>query len=320
MANEQYIKILPPFSLNKEWDAADPEFPPGNFQTLKNYVPESDILRTRKGITTFAHTATVAPPFDPATDPNVIMWTRFESNPGAYTYNGSAAESIDDDIQGSDFWICTSGNSYSASTAWKEEGSASMYIDYYLLPGAGLNRGFWVEGTSLETLNFPGFTNNDSPFIMTFWFRPTWRDEKTLRFSRHDSTQAGAFYMGIVTAAGGTYKFQIQLANSVGVTRSVTANTSMYGGISYHLAIWNSPTLGNSGLVVWDDTNATETSVLSSPALVVNGQYTASATRRMTLQVYRSGRAYFDDFIVTNDDFATEAEYLTRIQNIRNRT
>lgn len=305
----EIIEIKPPFSLDLEWNEADPEQASGSFQVLKNYMPDGDILRTREGITSFIHTATTPPPFNPATDPAVIMWTRFESSGTLY----------DDDIQGANFWTATAGNTYSASTAWKEEGNASMYIDYFVLPGAGLNQGIWVEGTSLETINFPGFTNNDSPFIMTFWFRPTWRDEKTLRFSRHESTQPGSFYMAIVTASGG-YRFQAQLVQSAGATVSITANTTMFAGISYHLAIWNSPTLGNSGMVVWDDTNQTETAILSSPPLVVAGQYTSGTTYRMTLQCYRSGRAYFDDFIVTNDDFATEAEYITRIQNIRNRT
>jgi hypothetical protein len=59
MANtnrEQYINILPPYSLDKHWDAGDPSLPNGNFQVLKNYIPEKDVLRVRKGVTTFAHT------------------------------------------------------------------------------------------------------------------------------------------------------------------------------------------------------------------------------------------------------------------------
>ena len=50
------IKILPPFSLDLHWDSGDPDMPNGSFQILKNYMPENDIIRTRKGITIFTFT------------------------------------------------------------------------------------------------------------------------------------------------------------------------------------------------------------------------------------------------------------------------
>lgn len=48
-----YIQILPPFSLDKHWEPGDPELPNGIFQVLKNYIPEQDVLRVRKGVTIF---------------------------------------------------------------------------------------------------------------------------------------------------------------------------------------------------------------------------------------------------------------------------
>jgi len=50
---EHDIEILPPFSLDLYWDSGDPMLPNGIFQVLKNYVPEGDVLRTRKGVTLF---------------------------------------------------------------------------------------------------------------------------------------------------------------------------------------------------------------------------------------------------------------------------
>jgi len=54
-----YINISPPYTLNKDWDASEPQLPSGVFQELKNYRPEKESLETRKGITEFAFTASV---------------------------------------------------------------------------------------------------------------------------------------------------------------------------------------------------------------------------------------------------------------------
>jgi hypothetical protein len=58
---EQYIDVIPPFSLDTEWDPADPKEPSGYMQTLVNFYPSNDILRTRFGAGLFIFTATSTP-------------------------------------------------------------------------------------------------------------------------------------------------------------------------------------------------------------------------------------------------------------------
>ena len=54
--NQRYIRISPPFTLNKYLDNTSNERSSGSFFELKNYIPRDDILRTREGITLFTHT------------------------------------------------------------------------------------------------------------------------------------------------------------------------------------------------------------------------------------------------------------------------
>ncbi len=49
----QYIKIQYPLTLDKWWDASEPQAPTGLLQELENYIPREDYLETRKGITAF---------------------------------------------------------------------------------------------------------------------------------------------------------------------------------------------------------------------------------------------------------------------------
>jgi len=78
-----YINISPPYTLNKDWDASEPQLPSGFFQKLKNYIPEKESLETRKGITEFVFTGsiTAAPTGnDFSGDPNCVAVWRFENN------------------------------------------------------------------------------------------------------------------------------------------------------------------------------------------------------------------------------------------------
>jgi hypothetical protein len=52
----QFIKITPPFSLNKYWDESEPQAPSGLFQNMENYIPHKNYLETRLGITEFTFT------------------------------------------------------------------------------------------------------------------------------------------------------------------------------------------------------------------------------------------------------------------------
>jgi len=327
MADKSYINIAPPFSLNTHLDEASPERAAGGFSILKNYIPDEEILVTREGITVFAHTpwtTTTPGPYDPSSDPDCICWIRFEEssvNTGTII-NLTAVESIDDEIQGVGWWNVTANNSISPTLTCKE-GTGAWYTDYYypIPPGPGLWLGVFKEYCALETINFPGYTDGKHSFIMAMWLRMLYIDSanKTLYISRTQNTKPGGFIIGISSASGSNH-FYATIADSVGITRTVCAETSIQIGTWYHVALWSSVNVGNSGLVVYDSVNDTETAATCSPALVHAGQYSSGTTNNQGIQIapsFRAGRGQIDDFIVCVGDLITQNSFIDKIGEMR---
>ena len=127
---KKYIDIKPDYTVDKSIDNSAPTAKNNSLTTLKNYIPDQGCVNTREGISEFGF---ISEEYNPTED-GALIWSRFESS----------ITLIDDETQGVDFWTVTAGNTYSASGTSKE-GSGSLYIDYFLLPGAGLNQGFYNE-------------------------------------------------------------------------------------------------------------------------------------------------------------------------------
>lgn len=50
-----YYPVQYPFTLDLNWDPRDEGMPSGTFQQLVNYIPQGQVLVSRKGITELAH-------------------------------------------------------------------------------------------------------------------------------------------------------------------------------------------------------------------------------------------------------------------------
>jgi hypothetical protein len=245
----------------------------------------------------------------PSKDPDCIIWTRFESTPSINK----------DDIQGVNYWQVTAGNTYCATSSQHKEGIASCYTDFWLLPGGGLNQGFNNDRATLALIDFPGMVNGPHNFIASIWLHTTWRDSNTLRFATSVPQFEGGWNISIISAAGG-YSFQAKVTNSSAASVIISAaGDQMWNNRWYHLALWSSHNVGNSGLIVWDDLAKVEFDYDAHTPGVCGGVYTAS-TNRFFLGVHRSGRMFMDSFVVCTGDRANKQSFINKIREIRSVT
>lgn len=318
MSLRDYIEIKPKMTVNKEADIASGTTPHNSFSSLVNYIPRRGCVETRKGISSLSHTpdTTGEPvvPYDPSTDPNVIIWTKFDTTATLY----------DDEIQGASWWQATAGNTYSASAS-RKEGTGSFYSDYYTLPGAGLNQSVNKPYSAMESISFPGFVAGTHNYLMCIWYRPTYlpADSAGVSFeiSRNDNTQPGGFFFRAESGVLPNYRIHSFITNAAGGGNSLTSSITLVQGRWYHLSFWCSETVGNSGMVVYDQANDTEESQVFAPAALHQGTYSAGATTGYEFKIStttRCGRGHLDDFIVVNETFATQADVLIKIGKIRN--
>lgn len=302
---EYYIPITPPYSLDKNWDGADPTQPPGIMQELKNYVPEQDVLRTRKGITTFGFEEAS---WNPETDPNLVLWAKHES--GALLNCA-----INHPVNGSALFTKQSGagGNVSVDTVdYQEDGGSGDYdyaiSDHYLnAPNASIKG---VQST------FPGVVGGSKDFIITLWVKPDWQPPQltTTTFIRKDPYgNAGTIVIGCRNPSG-TNEFFFSIEDGNGLIPSVDSSIKM-AKEWYHVGCWHNISLATMGLRIFRASNSTVYNYTAANPQADMGQSDSD--------YFNMGYGYFDghldDVMVFSDCPDNTTEIYSRIDTIRAR-
>lgn len=230
-----YNKVNPPFTLDKRLDSSSKEAPSGYFHTLKNYIPDKDILRTREGITVFAHTpdVTAVTANDFSGDANALSW---------YKMSYFTGNSIIDEISGNHISAASSSNlSRDTSNRTAPGLSASISLDNSGAPGSNayfkLNYANFVQ-------KFPGHCAEATTYSVCFWFRLT---QTAPRFEGmvsmwHADSAARSWYIGVVSPNTTSVRHAMQ-RTAAGSYTIITSNLTLTLNTWFHyLATFNSST------------------------------------------------------------------------------
>ncbi len=220
-----YIALNPPFTVDKHLDGGSSERPTGSFSILKNYIPEHDILRARKGVTKFTHTPeSTVTANDFSGDANCLSWYKMEE----YTGNVFADDQGSNPVTGG----ATSNSAYITQDTTNTiapglTGSLSLDNAATLRSAFG-TLAFTDMGTSI-----PGSVGVDTTMSVLGWVR--WGAHHGAaqgiigRWNTHSAARSWLIY--IHTAAT---NLRFLLRDTANISYTISADFSLTTGNWYH--------------------------------------------------------------------------------------
>ncbi len=297
---KKYIDIKPDYTLDKGVDNSSPTAKQNSFTSLTNYIPEQGAITTRKGMSEFDFTDPNAL-YVPSADSSCIMHLKFE---------GGVSGFKDCQIQGDEYMVTTAGSSSHIypDTGRYKVGSSSLHYETSGMPGLGLALMYYRVCADLPAL-FPGEGRDD--IIMSFWFYGVSFADWIFNIIRKDhSGEQGSIFFGFK----GTNKFNLTVYD-----RTCEAIYGYSYNRWYHVGIWSSKTVGNSGFLYYDYITGGQEAVVMSPPRTLTGVDSRTGSLWVGLGNREVENLYIDDFIVLNVVPSTQAAIYAKIRWMRAR-
>jgi hypothetical protein len=267
MSEKTYINIIAPFTENDHLDGASSERAPGDFIKLKNYIPESDILRTRKGITIFTHTpeATVVITND-FSGSEVVSWYKMDTYAGDLFADSKGSNPVTAARSGIGGYITQDTTNTIAP-------GLNASLDFDNAPST--NSAFGTIAYGDQGTPIPGSIGVDTTFSVVGWFRygqAQGRLEPIISRWNQDSA-ARCWDVDITTGAGTSLpslRFLLRDNGGGGAEANyqITSSDTINAGDWYHFnATYDSATLTATLRIV----NSNSTTVFSGNVTLPNG-------------------------------------------------
>lgn len=176
------IPIVHPFTLDKRWSEFNEDKPPGFFSKLQNYIPQNNVLKTRKGIEalTFTPQVTAPTPWDPVVTPEYSADGETALCKLILTFTAVATigtNAIDSVIVYSALNSPSRSGTATLDASYSKYGGMSLIMDDDTAINTDAGNPAQVYGMRTANL-FPQYMPGDSSgttgvTLITYWIRPT---------------------------------------------------------------------------------------------------------------------------------------------------